>query len=252
MLGGMPAPQIRLRAPHRSGHPWVFETAVAAVEGEPAAGAAVGVLDPGGRPAGWGWWTPGSQARVRLVELEAPAPASEDAVLAVLRHRLNEAVVLRTGLGRLRAGRLVFGESDGIPGLIADRYGDVVVVQLLTAGTDVRRAALVEMLREVLGGVSLIERSDSGAREREGLTPVRGTLAGVMPPEGLAPFEAGGLAWLADVAAGQKTGFYLDQVDSWVALRPLATGRRILDVCCYTGAFGLSLLSGGGAALVSG
>ena len=171
-------------------------------------------------------------------------------MLAVLRSRLAAAVALRESLGCATAGRLVFGESDGLPGLIADRYGEVVVIQLLTAGTDVRRAALVALLRDALGDVTIVERSDSGAREREGLAPVRGTLAGAMPAEGLAPFSSGGLRWLADVAAGQKTGFYLDQADSWTALRPLGAGRRILDACCYTGAFGLSLLAGGGTALV--
>lgn len=250
MLGGMAGPLVRLRAPHRSGHPWVFEAAVAGVEGEPVAGAAVGVVDPGGRPAGWGWWTPGSRARVRLVELDAVLPDGEEAVLAVLRRRLAGAVALRAGLGVSAAGRLVFGESDGLPGLIADRYGDVVVIQLLTAGTDVRRSSLVGLLREALGEVTVIERSDSGSREREGLPPARATLAGAMPPEGLAPFGAGGLRWVADVAAGQKTGFYLDQVDAWTSLRPLGAGRRILDACCYTGAFGLSLLVGGGTSLL--
>ncbi len=246
----MTIPAVRLRAPRRDGHPWVFEPAVAAVEGAPAAGAAVTVARPDGRPAGWGWWTPGSKARVRLVETGVAAPFDEAGVLAVLRRRFDAAVGLRAALGRDRAGRLAFGESDGLPGLIVDRYADTVVVQLLTAGTEVRRAALVALVREVLGEVAVVERSDSGSREREGLPPARGVLAGVMPPDGLAPFEAGGLAWLADVAAGQKTGFYLDQVDAWTALRPLARGRRILDACCYTGAFGLSLLSAGGRGLV--
>ncbi len=246
----MPTPFVRLRGPRRDDHPWVFETAVAGVEGVPAAGDAVTVVDGAGRPAGWGWWTPGSKARVRLVDVRGAAPPDEAGVLAELRRRLVAAVALRAALGRAQAGRLVFGESDGLPGLIADRYGDVVVVQLLTVGADVRRAALVALLREVLGEVAVVERSDSGAREREGLAPARGVLAGTMPPDGLAPFEAGGLSWWADVAAGQKTGFYLDQVDAWTDLRALARGRRILDACCYTGAFGLSLLAGGGTALL--
>jgi 23S rRNA (cytosine1962-C5)-methyltransferase len=132
---------------------------------------------------------------------------------------------------------------------VADRYGSVVVIQLGSAGLDARRETILALIRERLAPAAIVERSDSGGREREGLAPARGLREGSLPAGGLVPFTAGGLTLVADVLAGQKTGFYLDQRDSWEALRPLGAGRRILDSCCYTGAFGLSLLKGGGTAL---
>jgi len=233
----------------RAGHPWVWDGDIARVDGAPPAGAVVPVAGPDGAARGWGFWSPASRARLRMLGGPEPALDTPDARGAWLGARLDAALALRTALGYGDAARLVFGESDGLPGLVVDRYGGVLVVQLLGAGMEALRDQVVAALADRLHPAAVVERSDTGGREREGLPPVRRVLAGALPADGLAPFTAGGLALAADVLEGQKTGFYLDQRDAWEALRPLAAGRRILDVCCYTGAFGLSLLAGRGEAL---
>jgi 23S rRNA (cytosine1962-C5)-methyltransferase len=233
----------------RTGHPWIFDGEVAAPDPQPEAGAVVRVLAGGGEPVGAGFWSPRSRARIRLLVegREEPGDLEE-----LLRSRIGAAVAMRDALGlggAEAASRIVFGESDGLPGLVADRYGSVVVLQLLSAGMDRLRDTVVRLVSGRLSPSAVVERSDTGGREREGLAPARGVLAGALPADGLVPFRAAGLELVADVLAGQKTGFYLDQRDAWEALRPLGAGRRILDACCYTGAFGLSLLKGGGTAL---
>jgi len=249
-----PFPVVRLKVPagHRPGrgHPWIYGNEVGGVEGEPGPGTLVRVVDRGGKRVGEGWFSPASRIRVRLLAAGTEGEvADEAAALDLVRARLAAAGRLRTGLGYGTAARLVFGESDGLPGLVVDRYGDACVFQLNSAGTEVLRERLTPLLREVFGASIVVERSDTGNREREGLQPVRGVRAGELPAGGLVSFSEGGLELVADVLEGQKTGFYLDQRDSWLALRPLARGRRVLDICCYTGAFGLSMLSGGAVSL---
>lgn len=236
----------------RSGHPWVYATDIARVEGAPLSGALVQVQAADGGGIGPGWFSPASKVRVRMMPL-APGERveSEADVPALLRDRLAATIGLRDRLGYGRVARLVFGESDGLPGLVADRYDRVVVIQLLSAGMERCRPEVVKVLQELLVPDAIVERSESTGREREGLAPARGLLAGVLPPGGLVPFRTGELDLVADVLEGQKTGFYLDQRDNWLALRDLARGRRVLDVCCYLGAFGLSLLRGGAASLLS-
>jgi len=236
----------------RAGHPWVYPDDIARLEGDPEGGGLVRVVAAEGGVVGPGWFSPGSRVRVRLVPVPAgEALDSESDVPPFLRRRLAEAVALRRTLGYQDAARLVFGEADGLPGLVVDRFGRVVVLQLLSAGMDRLRAELVTILLETLAPEAVVERSESGSREREGLPPARGVLAGALPADGLVPFRAGDLDLVADVREGQKTGFYLDQRYNWIALRELAHGRRVLDACCYLGAFGLSLLKGGATSLLA-
>jgi 23S rRNA (cytosine1962-C5)-methyltransferase len=248
-------PVVRLKegeeARIRWGHPWVFATTVAGITGDPGSGDLVAVTGTAGRPVGEGLFSPESRVRVRMMRSGPGAPLLDrEGVLALVRERILSAIGLRRRLGAGGGNRMVFGESDGLPGLVVDRYADCAVVQLLSAGMDALRPELAGMLAELVPATLIIERSDTGSREREGLPSARGVLAGSLPDGGLVPFAAGGLNLLADVLEGQKTGFYLDQVDNWTALKPLGEGRRILDVCCYTGSFGLSLLSGGGKELL--
>jgi len=246
-----------------AGHPWVHDSAVKRVSGAPGPGALVRVM-AGGRRLGEGMFSPSSRIRVRMVSGPAGRPVEdEDSLLAELEARTRAAVALRERLNLSvglqqsprdvpgGAARIAFGESDGLPGLVADLYSRTLVVQFLSAGMDLRREAVVEMLSRVLSPEAVVERSDTGNREREGLKSVRGILQGSLPEDGRVPFIAEGLVLQADPLGGQKTGFYLDQRDNWVALRPLARGRRVLDACCYTGAFGLSLLKGGAESLVA-
>lgn len=248
MLDTLPIIEVDREASRKleAGHPWVHDSAVKRVSGAPGPGALVRVLSAG-RRMGEGMFSPASRIRVRLVSGPAEKPVgNEDALMAELEARVRSAVALRELLGLTGdssgAARIVFGESDGLPGLVADLYSRTLVIQLLSAGMDLRRQAVVGMLRRILDPDCIVERSDTGNREREGLKPERGILHGALPEDGRVPFTVEGLLLHADPLGGQKTGFYLDQRDNWLSLRPLARGKNILDACCYTGAFGLSLL----------
>lgn len=137
--------------------------------------------------------------------------------------------------------RLIHGEADGLPGVIADRYGDMVVLQLTSAGADAWRDAIVAGLVQATGCHRIYERSDSDVRKLEGLEPLTGWLSGKgldeMPPDALPLIDEHGVRFGVDVVGGHKTGFYLDQRDNRLLLRALAQGRRILNCFCYTGGF---------------
>jgi 23S rRNA (cytosine1962-C5)-methyltransferase len=144
---------------------------------------------------------------------------------------------------------LVHGESDGLPGFVADRYGDALVVQFLAAGCG-KREALLGILRERSGCSRVYERSDTDARELEGLPARSGWISGAAGDAPLRIVEHG-IEYEVDPAAGQKTGFFLDQRDNRLSVRHLADGRDVLDCFCYTGGFSLSALAGGARSVLS-
>jgi 23S rRNA (cytosine1962-C5)-methyltransferase len=232
----------REKAPLRR-HPWVLSGAIERVEGGPAPGDVVAVLAADGRFCGRGTWSPASQIRVRLWTFDP----QEEISAATIDGRLGAAIALRESLlapQALRACRLVHSESDGLPGLIVDRYADTVVCQLLSAGVERRREAIVESLARRVPGCSLWERSDADAREKEGLERRRGPLHGPEPPD-LVEIVEGASRLLVDVRSGHKTGFYLDQRDSRRRLAEHACGAEVLDAFCYTGAFSVAALLAG-------
>jgi len=145
--------------------------------------------------------------------------------------------------------RLLHGESDGLPGVVADRYGDTLVLQLSAAGAERRRDSIVAALVAATGVPCVYERSDADVRNLEGLPPRSGLVHGAMPAE--VQFVEDGLAYGVDVVAGQKTGFFLDQRDNRAAVRSLAAGRESLNVFCYTGGFTLAALAGGATRVLS-
>src|SRR5262249_49450803 len=145
--------------------------------------------------------------------------------------------------------RLVHGESDGLPGIVADRYADTVVVQISSAGGERWRDAIVDALAESTGAACVYERSDVDVRKLEGLAPRAGVVRGTLPQA--VTFVENDLRYRVDVVAGQKTGFYLDQRASRTTVRGLATGRDTLNVFCYTGGFTLAALAGGASRVVS-
>jgi len=146
--------------------------------------------------------------------------------------------------------RLVHGESDGLPGVIADRYGEVVVLQLLSAGAERWRTELSDGVRELTGCACVFERSDADVRELEGLPARSGVLYGALPAAGVQIREHG-LRYGVDVAEGHKTGFYLDQRDNRKRIGELSEGREVLNCFCYTGGFTLNALAGGAASVLS-
>ncbi len=231
-------------------HPWVFSGAIDAVQGAPAAGDTVQIVSSAGGFLAWAAFSPSSQIRARVWSFDEAAPPSPD----FFREKLQAAMALRRRLipsPASNAMRLVHGESDGMPGLIADRYGDTLVVQLSSAGCERWREVLIELLREVSGCAHVYERSDADARRLEGLAPREGWLTPGSGAAAVMEITENGLRYAVDVVAGQKTGFYLDQRDNRQRVGALAAGREVLNGFCYTGGFTLSALAGGARSVLS-
>ena len=230
----------------RHRHPWVFSGAVERVEGNPAKGETVVVTARDGAFLGRGGFCGDSQIRARIWSFD-PAETIDE---AFLRARLAASIARR---GVMPAGsdalRLVHGESDGLPGLVADRYGDTVVLQILSAGAERWRELWGPALAELTGARCVYERSDVEVRSLEGFAPRVGALFGTAPES--VRIEEDGIAYEVDVAAGQKTGFYLDQRDNRALAAALAREAEVLNAFCYTGGFSLAALKGGAAHVVS-
>jgi 23S rRNA (cytosine1962-C5)-methyltransferase len=229
-------------------HPWVFSGAVAKVDGDANAGDTIEVRSADGELLALAAYSPHSQIRARAWSFgETEIDAS------FFTRRIEDAANARAALGIDRASsgmRLVHAEADGLPGVIADRYGDTVVVQLLSAGADHWRDAIADALCGLPGVERVWERSDADARELEGLKPKTGLLRGKPLPH--APvIEEHGLEFKVEVDAGHKTGFYLDQRDNRLLLRNLVAGKHVLDCFSYTGGFALNALKGGAASVTA-
>ena len=228
----------------RRRHPWVLSGAVARIDpaGDAAPGAFVRVLSAAGDVVGWGHLSPGASLRVRLVSFEKEPPPDD-----WLAQRVSDAVERRSGrllAGETDAVRLVNAEGDGLPGLVADRYADVVVVKLTAPGMAVRREAVAEALQCATGSAAGFERADATAARREGLPAHTGPLWGEAPRTPVWIREHG-RRYRVDLTGGQKTGFYLDQRDTRDLVQRLAAGRRVLDVFAYTGGFAVAAAHGG-------
>ncbi len=226
----------------RRRHPWILSGAVARVEGAAEPGAWARVLSAEGEVLGFGHFSPASTLRVRMLALGKEAPAED-----LLEARIAAALERRAANPLLRgtdALRLVNAEGDGLPGLVADRYRDVVVVRLTSAGMIARREAVASALREASGAARGFERADSAAARREGVPARQGVLWGAAPSEPLWIDERG-RRFHVDVVAGQKTGFYLDQRDARDLVESVAAGRRVLDLFAYSGGFSVAAARGG-------
>ena len=230
----------------RQRHPWLFSGAIAAVEGDPPSGATVEVRAADGDLLALAAWSPASQIRARAWSFE---PCTVDASFIAARIRRAIDARAATPDAPHDGARLVHGESDGLPGLVADRYADVVVVQLGSAGAEAWRDAIVEALAGATGARAIVERSDADVRALEGLAPRVGVVRGALPDPVV--FREHGIEYAVDVLAGQKTGFYLDQRDNRRIVGAHAAGRRVLNAFCYTGGFTLACLAGGAAHVTS-
>ena len=228
-------------------HPWVFQGSIE--RGKADAGETVRVESSAGQFLCWGAFSPSSMIRVRAWTFDE----AERVDHAFFKRRIARALALRARLPISSDGvRLVHGEADGLPGLIVDRYGDVLSAQFLSAGMERWRDALADILLAATGCTRLYERSDSGVRALEGLEPRAGWLRG----EGATALTIREHDWRLnlDVAEGHKTGFYLDQRDNraqfarWVRHFGL---QRVLNCYCYTGGFSVAALAGGAQHVVS-
>ena len=224
-------------------HPWIFSGAVERLTGDPQSGDTVEVRSADGKPLALAAFSPQSQIRARAWSFE-PGTAID---AGFLRARLQAALRLRDALPAARhtnAMRLVHAESDGLPGLVVDRYADVLVAQFLSAGAERWRDTLLDALAELTGCEAIYERSDAEVRSLEGLAPRVGFARGNRNAR-RCPIIEHGLNFRVDVEEGQKTGFFLDQRENRQRVRALAAGREVLDCFCYTGGFALAALAGG-------
>ena len=246
-------------------HPWIFTGAIERIEGAPASGDTVAVCDAAGSFLAWAAYNPQSQMSARVWSFDSNETIDAD----FFRRRIERALAARRDLGFLsnekavrpnetssRTGgpcntgcRLIHGESDGLPGLIVDRYGEVVVMQLGSAGTERWREAIAEALWELCQPVCIYERSDSDGRELEDLPARSGVVRGALP-QAVEVVEHG-LRFAVNVADGQKTGFFLDQCDNRRLTGELARDRDVLNCFCYTGGFSLYALRGGAKSVLS-
>lgn len=227
----------------RQRHPWIFSGAISRAHSAAGAGEIVSVLDHNKDFVGYGYFNPFSQIRVRLLEWDEDKPIDD----AWWFSKLRESIARRNLLDddpNTDSYRLVFGESDGIPGLIVDKYADFLVVQILTAGIENIKGLLTSQLTEILHLRGIYERSDLDVRALEGLQPSAGVIAGETPPDKMRILE-NGLRFQVDIKKGQKTGFYLDQRNNRQVNATFAKDRDILDCFSYTGGFSVYALSKG-------
>ncbi len=222
-------------------HPWIFSGAVEKASGK--AGDTLDVLDSSKHFLARAAYSPKSQIRARGWTCDAAEPVDAE----FFRHRVQKALALREALPAAKhanALRLIHGESDGLPGLVVDRYADVLVAQFLAAGVERWRDPILDALTELSGCTAIFERSDAEVRKLEGLEPRVGFARGNRNAA-RCPIIEYGLNFRVDVEQGQKTGFFLDQRENRQRVRALAAGREVLDGFCYTGGFSIAALAGG-------
>ena len=246
-------------------HPWIFSGAVERVDGAPVSGDTLPVRSAQGEFLAWAAYNASSQITARVWSWREV----ENIDAEFFRHRISSAVAARNALnlanlfpspwgGELARGpvrgegegaRLIHAESDGLPGLIVDRYGDVLVMQIGSAGAERWRDTCADILQELCKPACIYERSDSDSRTLEGLELRNGVLRGTLPDN--VEVVENGLRFKVDVAAGQKTGFYLDQRDNRALTETLARDKDVLNCFCYTGGFSLYALRGGAKSVLS-
>jgi len=226
-------------------HPWIFSGAVHAMDSLPGSGETVAVHATDGRWLAWGAYSPQSQIRIRVWSFEADEPVAA----SFFQRRLQAAMGLRQKLpqcAQVTARRWVNAESDHLPGLIVDQYGDFLVCQFLTAGTEYWREVIADQLQELIPARGLYERSDADVRLKEGLTSRCGLLWGQAPPD-LVEIRLQDVSMWVDLIQGHKTGAYLDQIHNQAMIRAYCSKAEVLNCFCYTGGFGIQALKGGAA-----
>ncbi len=228
----------------RRRHPWIFSGAIQNIDGDPRPGETVLIRAPDGAFLAQGAYSPQSQIAVRVWTFDPDETVDPH----FFRARLQRARAARTFLpsspqSPLSALRLVNAESDGLPGLIVDRYGEFLVCQFLSAGAEYWKREIVTLLTEFYPSVGIYERSDVDVRAKEGLPPTTGVLAGEPPPD-LVEIDEYACRFAVDVRRGHKTGFYLDQRANRTLVGEIAAEREILNCFAYTGGFGAWALKG--------
>ena len=241
--------EVRLKAGReksvRHRHPWVYSGAIERIDGSPAPGDIVDVTDSRGALLGRGYCNPQSRITVRMLtwdDTQIDDALWHARVLASVRRR--DAILAD---GQTNACRLVHAEADFLPGLVVDRYADVIVAQFLTAGVERVRNVVLDAIVSAATPAGVFERSDTSSRVREGLEAASGVIHGAVPPA--VEMLENGLRFHVNVESGQKTGFYLDQRDNRAAVADHAKDARVLDAFSHTGGFGIYCARAGASAV---
>lgn len=215
-----------------SGHPWVFKSDINRVEGACQPGDIVNVLSGKGKFLCRAMYNPKSQISLRVMTYQ-----DEKVDDAFIYKRIEKAVAYRRGFADLRSTRIVFAESDGLPALIVDSFGDILVLQCLALGMEPFKGAVVDALNALLHPKGIYERNDVPVRSLEGLPQSKGLLSGTVPDR--VRMTENGVHFWVDVKEGQKTGFFLDQKENRAAIAPFVQNARVLDCFTHTGSFAL-------------
>ena len=230
-------------------HPWIFASAIDKVDGTPALGDTVGVFDSKKKLLAKAAFSPSSQIRARIWTLD-----QEDIIDRIfLTNRITSSIERRAGMKESEntdALRLVYGEADGIPGLVVDKYANTLVIQILSAGAEKFRTEIIEILAVLVKPELIYERSDVEIRQLEGLQPREGFAWGRLMDQAIEITE-NSLKYKVDVTTGQKTGFYIDQRRNRQKVFELANDKHVLNCFCYTGGFTLNALAGGASKVTS-
>lgn len=250
---GKETPTLRLKPGREKSllrrHPWIFSGAVERAKGDPALGESVAVLDARGAFLAWAAYSPHSQISARVWSFEQEFAIGP----ALIRQRLQQALALRSRCAprtMAEGERLVHAESDGLPGVVVDRFAQRLVVQFNSAGAHRWRDCIADTLIELTGLTDLHDRSDDEMLEQEGLPAFGGPLRGVAQGT-TTEFQENGLSFVADAGEGHKTGFYLDQRVNRALLREQVRDKEVLDCFCYTGGFTVNALAGGARAVTA-
>ena len=215
-----------------AGHPWIFRSDIDRAQKGAAPGDVVRVVAAKGRFLGQAVYNPHSQISLRMLSYDE-APVDR----AFIKARVNEAIRYRRQVADLDCCRLIFAESDRLPAVIADKFGGVISLQILSLGMARFQDAIVEALVEELNPLGIWERNDVPVRELEGMKQSTGLLYGQVPDR--VEIRENGLRMWVDVKQGQKTGYFLDQRENRAAIAPYARDARMLDICTHTGSFAL-------------
>jgi 23S rRNA (cytosine1962-C5)-methyltransferase len=224
-------------------HPWIFSGAIEKVEGNPLNGQTVQIFTSEKKLIGNGSFSPSSQIRVRVWSFDPNETIDSD----FFRKKILDASEVRKQFineSATNAYRIINSESDGLPGLIVDRYADFLVCQFLSSGVEFFKKTIVEILNDTFKPNGIFERSDVEVRTKEGLQPVKGLLKGTIPDD-LIEVQESGFKFLVDIKNGHKTGFYLDQRDNRLLVSEFAKGKNVLNCFSYTGGFSVYALAAG-------
>ncbi len=230
-------------------HPWVFSGAIEHVKGKPANGDIVRLTDAKGGFMAYGFYNDQSRVALRLLEWDEAVEVNEQ----WFRDKVAVAVASRSNLlvdGLTNTCRLIFSESDYLPGLIVDKYSGHLAVQVLTSGMEKIMPVIIDELQRLLKPKSIFDKSDASSRGHEGLETQNIVLAGDHPPERVEVRE-NGIIYNINIAEGQKSGFYCDQRDNRKITASYARGKKVLDCFSYTGGFTLNCLQNGAASITA-